>query len=84
MDTTLSTQQISERFANILTEQLGCLLDDIRSETKLGDLGADSLDKVQVTMAVEEDFCMDISYDDADNLQEGTVGEWVAFIFSRQ
>lgn len=81
----LTTEQISNQFADLLVEQLGLAdAQQITAETKLADLGADSLDVVEITMAVEEDFSLHIPDEEAAQLEAGTVAGWVQYIFDNQ
>ncbi len=47
---------IFEKIASILAEQFGLDADGISMDTSFEDLGADSLDVVEVTMALDEEF----------------------------
>ena len=47
---------IFEKIASILAEQFGIEQDEITMDTSFEDLGADSLDVVELTMALEEEF----------------------------
>ena len=47
---------IFEKIAALLAEQFGVEADSIAMDTSFEDLGADSLDIVELTMAVEEEF----------------------------
>lgn len=52
---------VSSRVRTIISEQLGISEDEITSDSSfMEDLGADSLDLVEVIMAIEEEFGMDI------------------------
>lgn len=67
------------RVADMLSEQLGINKDKITLESDvIKDLGADSLDVVQMLMALEEDFGITVSEDDAANLR--TVADIVKLI----
>lgn len=58
------------KVADMLSEQLGINKDKITLESDvIKDLGADSLDVVQMLMALEEDFGITVSEDDAANLR---------------
>ena len=60
------------KVADMLSEQLGINKDKITLESDvIKDLGADSLDVVQMLMALEEDFGITVSEDDAANLRTG-------------
>lgn len=70
------------RFHDLLREQLGvneCQLSDDASF--VDDLGADSLDLVEVLMAVEEEFGICIAMEDAENIK--TVGQAIEYLKSR-
>ena len=55
--------------ARLLTEQLGINLDTIRPESEIAkDLGADSLDHVEIIMYAEEEFDIDIDDDESDRI----------------
>ena len=68
-----------EKVKEIIIEQLDVQADQVTQEASfIEDLGADSLDTVELVMALEEAFSVEISDDDAEKLQ--TVGDAVAFI----
>lgn len=70
---------VLERVTNIVSEQLGVDKDKISSETSfVNDLGADSLDTVELVMELEEEFDVNIPDDAAEKIQ--TVGQAVEFI----
>ena len=70
---------VLERVTNIVSEQLGVDKDKITSETSfVNDLGADSLDTVELVMELEEEFDVNIPDDAAEKIQ--TVGQAVEFI----
>ena len=63
-----------EKFRGIIAEQLGVEVDKVKADAKFtDDLGADSLDLVELIMAFEEEYGMEISDDEAQKLT--TVGE---------
>ena len=62
----------------IVSEQLGAEEDEITPETSFEDLIADSLDIVELIMALEEEFDLEIPDEDAEKLT--TVGAAVAYI----
>ena len=73
------TDNIEERVHNIVCEQLGTTRDKISGETSfINDLGADSLDTVELVMAFEEEFGIEIPDDAAESIQ--TFGDAVKFI----
>jgi acyl carrier protein len=61
---------IDERVREIVVEQLGVTPEQITPEAKfVEDLGADSLDTVELVMALEKEFSFEIPDDDAEKLQ---------------
>ncbi|MCH2174504.1 MAG: acyl carrier protein [Lentisphaeria bacterium] len=64
------SSEIEGRVKEIVVEQLGVSEDQVVPEAKfVEDLGADSLDLVELVMALEEEFEKDIPEDDVDKLQ---------------
>ena len=75
----MSTEEVFERVKKIIMEQLGTVDSAVTMEASfLDDLGADSLDIVELVMALEEEF--DIEIPDADAEKVTTVGEVVEYI----
>jgi acyl carrier protein len=74
--------EIAEKVAKIVVEQLGVSEEQVTPEAKfIEDLGADSLDQVELVMALEEEFGSDIPDDVAETLT--TVGDAIAYIESK-
>ncbi|PLY02513.1 MAG: acyl carrier protein [Desulfuromonas sp.] len=70
---------IQERVKQIVAEQLGVEEDQVTdSASFMEDLGADSLDTVELVMALEEEFDIEISDEDAEKIQ--TVQDAVSYI----
>ena len=70
-----------ERVQKIVAEQLGVEEDQVTSEASfMDDLGADSLDTVELVMALEEEFDIEISDEDAEKIL--TVKDAVAYVSS--
>ncbi|MGL4738572.1 MAG: acyl carrier protein [Cellulosilyticaceae bacterium] len=70
---------VFEKIREIISEQLNISEEDVRLNTSFkDDLNADSLDIFQIIMAIEEEFDMEISNDDAEGIT--TVGDVVEFI----
>ena len=60
---------VDERVKGIVAEQLGIGVDEINNESSfIDDLGADSLDTVELVMALEEEFDIEISDEEAENI----------------
>ncbi len=73
---------VAEKVKKIIAEQLGVSEDQITDEAKfIEDLGADSLDQVELIMALEEEFGADIPDEDAEKMT--TVGKAVEYITSQ-
>jgi len=67
----------------IVAEQLGVEVSEVKPEASFqNDLGADSLDLVEVVMALEEEFDVDIPDEDADSIK--TVQEAVDYITQKR
>ena len=74
--------EIAEKVKKIVVEQLGVAEDQVTPEAKfIEDLGADSLDQVELVMALEEEFGSDIPDEDSEKLT--TVGAAIAYIESK-
>ena len=70
---------IAERVKKIVVEHLGVDADKVTDNASfIDDLGADSLDTVELVMAFEEEFDIEIPDDAAEHIQ--TVGDAVKFI----
>ncbi len=70
---------IEERIKEIIADQLGVEADKITPEAKfIEDLGADSLDVVELIMAFEEEFGIEIPDEDAEKIQ--TVGDVINYL----
>lgn len=75
----MSSEEIFEKIKGIIVEQLGVAETSVTLEASfIDDLGADSLDIVELIMAIEEEF--DIEIPDADAEKVITVGDVVDYI----
>jgi len=73
---------IFDKVKGIVAEQLGVETDDITLETSFDDLNADSLDVVELIMALEEEFDIEIPDEDAEKIK--TDGDAVDYIKGKQ
>jgi len=74
---------IAEKVKAIVVEQLNVPEEQATEDAKfIEDLGADSLDTVELVMALEEEFGSDIPDEDAEKLS--TVGDAIKYIESKQ
>lgn len=72
-------KSIEQRVKEIIVEQISAKPDQVTPEAKfIEDLGADSLDTVELVMALEEEFDADIPDEEAEKLQ--TVGDVIKYI----
>ncbi len=75
----MSSEEILEKVKKIIVEQLGVADTSVTMEASfIDDLGADSLDIVELIMALEEEFDMEIPDSDAEKVV--TVGDVVDYI----
>ena len=75
----MSSEEILEKVKKIIVEQLGVADTAVTMEASfIDDLGADSLDIVELIMALEEEFDMEIPDSDAEKVV--TVGDVVDYI----
>ena len=75
----MSVENVQERVKNIIIEQLGVEADQVKPEAQfVNDLGADSLDTVELIMALEEEFDVEIPDEKAEKIK--TVGEAIEYI----
>ncbi len=71
-----------EKVKSIIAEQLGVKPDEVTSEASfIDDLGADSLDTVELVMALEEEFSIEIPDEDAEKMSK--VSEAIKYIESK-
>lgn len=74
--------EVAEKVKSIVAEQLGVKIDEVKDASKfIDDLGADSLDTVELVMALEEEFGTEIPDEDAEKLT--TVSDAINYIQER-
>jgi len=79
----MAEKTIEQRVKDIIVEQLGVNPDQVSPDAKfIEDLGADSLDTVELVMALEEEFGDEIPDEQAEKLQ--SVGDVVKYIEDSQ
>lgn len=79
----MNEQQVFDKIRTIIVDQLGVDEDKITRDTTFqDDLGADSLEIVELVMEMEDQFGREIPDEDAENLT--TVGKAVDYVLSQQ
>jgi len=79
----MSEQSVEDKVKEIIVEQLSVNAEQVTPEAKfIEDLGADSLDVVELVMAFEEQFGIEVPDEDAEKLQ--TVGDVNSYIKEAQ
>ncbi len=79
----MSDNNLEGRVKNIIADQLGVAEGEIRLDSKfIDDLGADSLDIVELVMAMEEEFQMEIPDEEAENIR--TVQDAITYVTEHQ
>jgi acyl carrier protein len=79
----MGTDAIFDKVQNIVAEQLSVEKEQVSLESNFADdLGADSLDQVELVMALEEEFDIEISDEDAEKIT--TVKDAVSYITTKQ
>jgi acyl carrier protein len=75
----MATSAIEAKVKSIIADQLGVAEDEIKiTSSFIEDLGADSLDIVELVMAMEEEFEVEIPDEEAENIK--TVGDAINYI----
>ena len=79
----MSEKTIEDKVRDIIVEQLGVTAEQVTINASfIEDLGADSLDTVELVMAFEEEFGVEVPDEDAEQLQK--VGDVVKYIEEKQ
>ena len=77
----MDENQIFEAVKKVVVEQLGVSDSEVKKEASfVDDLGADSLDTVELVMALEENFGIEIPDEDAEKIK--TVGDTINYVMS--
>ena len=78
-----TSEEVAERIKSIIVEQLGVSMEEVTPEASfIEDLGADSLDIVELIMALEEEYDMEIPDEDAEKIQ--SVQDVITYVQSKQ
>jgi acyl carrier protein len=78
----IPVEEVSQKVKKIIAEQLGKPEEEINEKASfLGDLGADSLDIVEMIMTLEEEFDTEISDEEAEKIQ--TVQHAIDYVVAR-
>ena len=79
----MADKPIDQRVKEIVVEQLGVKPDQVTPQAKfIEDLGADSLDTVELVMALEEEFGIEVPDEQAEKLQ--SVGDVIKYVEDSQ
>lgn len=79
----MENDQVAQRVVDIICEQLQVSKEKVKEDTSfINDLGADSLDIVELVMEFEEEFKMSIPDDEAEKIK--TVGDAIRYIKDKQ
>ena len=71
-------KNVQDRLFKLMAEQLGKTISEIKLESTFEDLGADSLDVVEIALAVEDEYEIEIPDDSAEGIN--TVGDIIAIV----
>lgn len=75
----MDRKEIEQKVTFIVSEQMGLGAEEIKPESKfVGDLGADSLDSVELAMALEEEFNIEIPDEDIEKME--TVEDAIKYV----
>lgn len=79
----MDMKQLEEKVKDIIVEELGVEREKLTSDASfMEDLGADSLDQVELVMAFEKEFDIDIPDEEAEKLR--TVGDALKYLHEKQ
>jgi acyl carrier protein len=78
----IDRQETAQKISAIVAEKLSIDKNSIKPESTLQDLGADSLDMVEIIMQIEEDFGIQINDEEAEKLN--TMAEVVDYVHERR
>jgi acyl carrier protein len=74
----IEMSETAQKISSIIAEKLRIEVSSVKPESTLQDLGADSLDMVDIVMKVEEEFGIEINDEDAEKLH--TVQDFINYV----
>ncbi len=78
----MSAEDINAKITKVIVEKLGVTEDQVKPDAAfVDDLGADSLDQVELVMALEDEFDIEIPDDEAEKLKK--VSDIIAYVNSK-
>ena len=76
------SEELMQKVTKVIVEKLGVTEDKVKPEAAFAeDLGADSLDQVELVMALEDEFDIEIPDEEAEKLKK--VGDVIAYVKSK-
>lgn len=78
-ETAMTRNEVKDKIIALIAEQLGVAADAVNEQATLESLGADSLDRVEMVMKLEEEFRIEIHDEDAEKLS--SVAQLVDYIY---
>lgn len=64
----MKREEVKQTLIEIVVDKLGCEVCEVKEDVRLSDLGADSLDEIEMLMEVEEEFHIYIKDEEADKV----------------
>ena len=64
----MEQEEVKKKLIEIVVDKLECKASEVTEDTRLSDLGADSLDEIEILMAVEKEFYIYIKDEEADKV----------------
>ena len=61
----MEQEEVKQKLIEIVVDKLGCEVSEVTEETKFSDLGADSLDEIEILIEVEKEFGIYIKDEEA-------------------
>lgn len=61
-------QQMEDKIRQIVADEMGCEIEDIRPTTSFDDINADSLDRIEIIMGLEEGFGIEFTDEECEKI----------------